>query len=262
MSADVEMGTDAVLRAVDAVTVPVPDLDQGLACYRDGLGHELIWRNDEMHGPANDGLGRELDGRPLLADYVAHRSELAHRTRCEARIVIDCANGSGGVVAPEILRASGASVDVRFNEPDGSNINLDCGATAPGQLAEAVAATGADLGFALDGDADRCVAVDERGQVVDGDPEGPVGVGGHATGQGPLATDEQRRVGGLPRHDLDAPPVAQVDASAHQRPAGERRRRLRAADPASGTAGEDDADGRRVPSARLPRAHTDRGPCP
>jgi predicted enzyme related to lactoylglutathione lyase len=48
MSAEVEMGADAVLRAVDAVTVPVPDLDQGLACYRDALGHELIWRNDEI----------------------------------------------------------------------------------------------------------------------------------------------------------------------------------------------------------------------
>jgi phosphoglucosamine mutase len=147
-------------------------LDQNGLKLDDAVEDELealIWRNDDMHGPANDGLGRELDGRPLLADYVAHRVELAHRARCSARIVIDCANGSGGVVAPEILRATGASVDVRFNEPDGSNINLDCGATAPGQLAKAVAATGADLGFALDGDADRCVAVDERGQVVDGD---------------------------------------------------------------------------------------------
>src|SRR3954454_10574064 len=147
-------------------------LDKNGLKLDDGVEDELealIWRNDDMRGPANDGLGREHDARMLLSDYVAHRSELARRATCDARAVVDCANGSGGIVAPEILRATGASVDVRFNEPDGSNINLDCGATAPSALAAAVAETGADIGFALDGDADRCVAVDERGQIVDGD---------------------------------------------------------------------------------------------
>ena len=60
-------------------------------------------------------------------------------------------------------------MEVIFDAPDGSNINLDCGATAPEALARRVAESGADVGFALDGDADRCVAVDERGQIVDGD---------------------------------------------------------------------------------------------
>jgi phosphoglucosamine mutase len=83
--------------------------------------------------------------------------------------VLDCANGSAGDVAPGILAGTGASVDTRFNEPDGLNINLDCGATAPEALARIVAETNADIGFALDGDADRCVAVDEQGRVVDGD---------------------------------------------------------------------------------------------
>ena len=129
----------------------------------------LIWRNDDMHGPANDGLGREADARALLDDYVTHRTGLAGKAASDARLVIDCANGSGGVAAPQILAATGASVDVRFNEPDGSNINLDCGATAPARLAAIVAETGADIGFALDGDADRCVAVDEHGEIVDGD---------------------------------------------------------------------------------------------
>jgi phosphoglucosamine mutase len=129
----------------------------------------LIWRTDELPGPANEGLGREVDGRARLADYIAHRSSLARRATCDARIVLDCANGSGGTAAPQIMAATGATIDVRFNEPDGSNINLACGATAPGQLAAIVGQSGADLGFALDGDADRCVAVDERGQVVDGD---------------------------------------------------------------------------------------------
>jgi phosphoglucosamine mutase len=130
---------------------------------------ELIWRTDELHGPANDALGREVDARDLLADYIGHRTELATRIRTDARLVLDCANGSGGMAAPQILGATGAAVDVRFNEPDGSNINLDCGATAPAQLARIVKETGADIGFALDGDADRCVAIDERGEVVDGD---------------------------------------------------------------------------------------------
>jgi phosphoglucosamine mutase len=129
----------------------------------------LIWRTDELVGPANDGLGREVDSRALLADYIGHRSELAARVACDARIVLDCANGSGGVAAPQILAASGASVDVRFNAPDGTNINLDCGATAPQLAAAIVRETSADLGFALDGDADRCVAIDEHGDIVDGD---------------------------------------------------------------------------------------------
>ena len=83
--------------------------------------------------------------------------------------MIDCANGSGGIVAPQILAGTGADVESLFNEPDGININLECGATAPEQAARAVASSSADIGFALDGDADRCVAIDEHGEVVDGD---------------------------------------------------------------------------------------------
>jgi phosphoglucosamine mutase len=129
----------------------------------------LQLRADEMPGPDNAGLGRDLDARGRLAEYVEHRLELARRVRIDARLVIDCANGSGGAVAPQILAGTGAAVDARFNEPDGMNINVDCGATSPGQVAAIVAHAGADIGFALDGDADRCVAIDERGEVVDGD---------------------------------------------------------------------------------------------
>jgi len=129
----------------------------------------LIWRADELGGPGNAGLGREIDARDLLAGYRAHRLGLAASVKTDVRLVLDCANGSGGVVAPQILAATGASVDARFNEPDGTNINAGCGATAPEAAARAVRQTGADLGFALDGDADRCVAIDERGEVVDGD---------------------------------------------------------------------------------------------
>jgi phosphoglucosamine mutase len=94
---------------------------------------------------------------------------LARRIGTDARVVIDCAHGSACGVAGAIVAATGARVTVRFAEPDGVNINAGCGATAPAALAALVAADGADVGFALDGDADRCVAVDERGQVVDGD---------------------------------------------------------------------------------------------
>jgi phosphoglucosamine mutase len=129
----------------------------------------LIFRADELAGPDNAGLGREIDATSALEDYVRHRLEIAARCPTDAAVVLDCAHGSAGAVAPRILAGAGATVDARFNEPDGMNINLDCGATAPSQLAKIVVQTDADVGFALDGDADRCVAVDEAGRVVDGD---------------------------------------------------------------------------------------------
>jgi phosphoglucosamine mutase len=84
-------------------------------------------------------------------------------------VVLDTANGAAFRVAPEILRATGATVTVIHDAPDGDNINRASGATAPASLADAVRAAGADIGFALDGDADRCVAVDGAGNLVDGD---------------------------------------------------------------------------------------------
>jgi len=84
-------------------------------------------------------------------------------------LVVDCANGSGCMVAERILAATGERVDVIFDDPDGVNINCGCGATAPKALAAAVVKHGADVGFALDGDADRLIAVDAGGNVVDGD---------------------------------------------------------------------------------------------
>ncbi len=156
-----------------------PARDNGLKVVdRDGLKlddeiedelERLLLRADELAGPDNAGLGREHDGRHHLDAYVAHREELARRCPNDMDVVLDCANGSGSVVAPRIVAASGARVAAHFAEPDGENINLDCGATAPAALARLVARAGADIGFALDGDADRCVAVDERGAVVDGD---------------------------------------------------------------------------------------------
>ncbi|MGP7959783.1 phosphoglucosamine mutase [Sanguibacter sp. A247] len=85
------------------------------------------------------------------------------------RIAIDCANGAASEVGPAALRAAGADVVVINASPDGRNINEMCGSTHPEQLQAAVVASGADFGVAFDGDADRCLAVDRHGNLVDGD---------------------------------------------------------------------------------------------
>jgi phosphoglucosamine mutase len=85
------------------------------------------------------------------------------------RIVIDCANGAASFVAPGIFRGLGLEVEVLHAQPDGRNINDACGSTHPEDLQQAVLASGAALGLAFDGDADRLLAVDERGELVDGD---------------------------------------------------------------------------------------------
>ncbi|HMO11617.1 MAG TPA: phosphoglucosamine mutase, partial [Actinotalea sp.] len=85
------------------------------------------------------------------------------------RIVVDAANGAASEVAPAALRAAGADVVVINASPDGRNINEKCGSTHPEQLFAAVVAAGAYLGVALDGDADRCLAADAAGRLVDGD---------------------------------------------------------------------------------------------
>jgi phosphoglucosamine mutase len=131
---------------------------------------QLIWRSEELGGPGNAEIGRMIDARARLDDYRRHRLGLASSVGASGvRLVLDGANGSGCLVGPEILAATGATVSVIHAEPDGININVRAGATAPGSLAEAVVAAGADVGFALDGDADRLIAVDAGGRVVDGD---------------------------------------------------------------------------------------------
>jgi len=131
---------------------------------------QLIWRTEELGSVPNAEIGRSIMDPALLERYRSHRLGLARAIDgVGLRIVLDCANGSGGMTGPEILAATGATVEVIHNEPDGVNINVESGATAPASLAREVAARGADVGFALDGDADRCVAVDAAGRVVDGD---------------------------------------------------------------------------------------------
>lgn len=84
-------------------------------------------------------------------------------------VVLDCAHGASSSVAPRALRELGAQVNAYYHEPDGTNINEYCGSTHPKRLQELVSELGADVGLAFDGDADRLIAVDDRGQIVDGD---------------------------------------------------------------------------------------------
>jgi len=120
--------------------------------------------------------GSHKIGRAKRIDGVQDRYiEFAKRTLPRAmeldgmRIVIDCANGAGYRVAPEALWELGAEVFSLGVEPDGFNINKDVGSTAPTALVQKVKEMRADIGIALDGDADRVVIVDEKGRVVDGD---------------------------------------------------------------------------------------------
>jgi phosphoglucosamine mutase len=85
------------------------------------------------------------------------------------KLVVDCANGAAYHIAPELLRDLGANVEVLHDAPDGMNINLQCGSTHPQTMAARTAEAGADAGLAFDGDADRVIMANHRGQVVDGD---------------------------------------------------------------------------------------------
>jgi phosphoglucosamine mutase len=98
------------------------------------------------------------------------KSTFPHRLHLDGlKIVVDCANGAAYQVAPLVFSELGANVIPIANTPDGFNINHECGSTSPGQLQKAVLAEQADLGIALDGDGDRVMLVDHRGEVVDGD---------------------------------------------------------------------------------------------
>ena len=118
---------------------------------------------------ANAALGRVRPDRGAVEAYERHLAEIAGDAFTGLRLGIDCANGSASVIAPELFRSLGAEVTVLFDAPDGTNINEGCGSTHPERLAETVSAAGLDVGLAFDGDADRLIAVDERGLLVDGD---------------------------------------------------------------------------------------------
>jgi len=116
----------------------------------------------------DDGSSLPRDGA-LGPWSAALAASIGDRRLDGLRVVIDCANGASSDVAPSLLRALGAEVDVLHASPNGRNINDACGSTHPGDLQQRVIKTGADIGLAFDGDADRLLAVDEQGLLVDGD---------------------------------------------------------------------------------------------
>jgi phosphoglucosamine mutase len=119
--------------------------------------------------PIGVDIGR-LHVRPeLLQRYVDHLAGTVAEPLDGLRVVVDCANGAASPVAPALLRRLGCDVVELFADPDGTNINDGCGSTYPDIVAQAVVDNGADVGLAHDGDADRLIAADATGTVVDGD---------------------------------------------------------------------------------------------
>lgn len=129
----------------------------------------LIFQAESLPGRTNAEIGRITREDGPVAAYRASLLAEAGDALRGMRIGIDCANGSASAIAPDLLRELGASVTVLSADPDGVNINLDCGSNHPEALAAAVVAGGLEMGMAFDGDADRLIAVDECGAIVDGD---------------------------------------------------------------------------------------------
>ncbi len=116
-----------------------------------------------------DAIGRTVDYSAGRNRYIGYLISLATRSYKNFKIGLDCANGSTWQMAKSVFDALGADTYVISNRPDGLNINVDCGSTHIGQLQKFVLDNGLDVGFAFDGDADRCLAVDEKGNVINGD---------------------------------------------------------------------------------------------
>lgn len=114
-------------------------------------------------------LGLIVDYASGRNRYIAYLISLASHSYKNLRIGIDCANGASWTIASAVFGALGAHVELIGAEPDGININRDCGSTKPETIAKLVRERGLDVGFAFDGDADRCFAIDELGRTVDGD---------------------------------------------------------------------------------------------
>ena len=114
-------------------------------------------------------IGRTIDFVAGRNRYIGYLISLATRSFKNMKIGLDCANGSASAIAKSVFDALGARTYVISNEPNGTNINKDCGSTHIQILQKYVRDNGLNVGFAYDGDADRCIAVDENGNVVNGD---------------------------------------------------------------------------------------------
>lgn len=129
----------------------------------------LVFDGGEVERPKGTEVGWVEAAEEAQEDYLSFLLDLLPGNLSRYRVVVDCAHGAAYQLAPRMLREAGAEVIAINAEPDGTNINRDCGATRPDALRKAVLHHGADLGLAFDGDADRLIAVDEVGDLVDGD---------------------------------------------------------------------------------------------
>ena len=155
---------------------PMPD--NGIKIFGAG-GHKLDDATEDRiadlvaagpaERPVGAGIGRVVDAPDALDRYLRHVGKAATTPLGGLKVVVDCAHGAASAAAPLAYRAAGAEVIAVHAEPNGLNINDGCGSTHLDGLCAAVLAHGADLGLAHDGDADRCLAVDAAGLVVDGD---------------------------------------------------------------------------------------------
>src|SRR5699024_2714467 len=116
-----------------------------------------------------ENIGRTVDFSAGRNRYIGYLISIATRSFKGKRVGLDCSNGSASSIAKSVFDALGAKTYVIHNEPDGTNINRDCGSTHIEKLQQFVREKHLDVGFAYDGDADRCIAVDENGKVINGD---------------------------------------------------------------------------------------------
>lgn len=138
------------------------EVEAQIEAYIDGKLEELPLAEKEK-------IGRTVDHAAGRNRYIGHLISLATRSFKDKRVGLDCSNGSASAIAKSVYDALGAKTYVINNEPDGTNINTNCGSTHIEVLQQFVKEKKLDIAFAYDGDADRCIAVDENGNVVDGD---------------------------------------------------------------------------------------------
>lgn len=138
------------------------EVEAKVEAYIDGEFGEIPYATREN-------VGRTVDYSAGRNRYIGHLISMATRSFKDKRIGLDCSNGSASTIAKSVFDALGAKTYVIHSEPDGTNINKDCGSTHIENLQQYVVENRLDAGFAYDGDADRCLAVDENGRLVDGD---------------------------------------------------------------------------------------------
>ena len=138
------------------------EIEKKVEEYIDGEINELPYAMDEE-------IGRTIDYSAGRNRYIGYLMTIPSKAFNGFRVGLDCANGAASMIAKSVFEALGAKTFVINNEPDGVNINDNCGSTHIQKLQELVKTRGLDVGFAYDGDADRCLAVDAEGKVVNGD---------------------------------------------------------------------------------------------